>query len=273
MSNTTTRILTAVVVVPILLGFIFWGGAPFAIFVSVCMVVGIWEFYRMAELKGFTVQKVVGLTIPPAVTLALGAHHPRFAVALGVLGILSVPAIALRERDPKNSLGNSSATIMGMVYVGFLLCHAVLIREYLGERKVGIFFLLLALAGSMLCDTGAYFVGRAYGKRKLIPHISPGKTVEGSIGGIAGGIFGVYLFKVLGDLFFRTPLGWGDATLLGVLLAVVGMIGDLVESMFKRDAGVKDSGNVFPGHGGMLDRLDSPLFTLPTTFYFALYVL
>lgn len=226
----------------------------------------------MAELKGFAVHKIAGLTVPPAVAIALGAHRPLLAAALGVVGLLGVPAIALKERDPKNSLGNSSVAILGMVYVGFLLCHAVLIREYLGERRVGIFFLLLALAGSMLCDTGAYFVGRAYGKRKLIPHISPGKTVEGSIGGIAGGILGVYFFKWITDLFFATPLGWGQTTVLGIILAVVGMVGDLVESMFKRDAGVKDSGNVFPGHGGMLDRLDSPLFTLPATFYFALYV-
>lgn len=256
-----------------MLGFIFWGGLPFAVFVSGCMLVGLWEFYRMMELKGFSVQKVVGFVIPPIVAIALGAHHFRFAAALGVVGLLSVPAIELKKRDPQGSLGDSSVTVMGMVYVGFLLCHAVLIREYLGEDRVGIFFLLLSVAGSMLCDTGAYFIGRAYGKRKLSPHISPGKTVEGSIGGIAGGIFGVYLFKAIMDLFFVTPLNWKQATLLGAILAIVGMIGDLVESMFKRDAGIKDSGNIFPGHGGMLDRLDSPLFTLPVTFYFALYVL
>jgi len=140
-----------------------------------------------------------------------------------------------------------------------------------GSARVGILFVIIALAGSMICDTGAYFVGKAYGNRKLIPHISPSKTVEGCIGGLIGGVVGVCLFKGLADaFFFKTPISWKAAAALGLLLALAGMIGDLVESMMKRDAGVKDSGSVFPGHGGMLDRLDSPLFTIPVTFYFVL---
>lgn len=271
MSNTTTRIVTAAVVVPILLALIFYGGIPWAIFVAICMGIGLLEFYKMAEKKGFEPQTILGIAIPVAGTLALGSHHAVAAFSIAAGGVLLVFAIELRKPDPSDSIANAAMTLAGMVYVGFLASHAVLIREYLGKPREGILFVILALAGSMICDAGAYFIGRAYGKRKLIPHISPGKTVEGSIGGLFTGVLGVYLFKGIADLFFfQTPIGWGAATLLGLLLAVAGQVGDLVESMMKRDAGVKDSGNVFPGHGGMLDRLDSPLFTLAMTFYFVL---
>lgn len=270
MSNTTVRILTAAVVVPILLILIYIGGLPFTLFVVACMGIGLVEFYRMAENKGFQPNKLIGILVPTLGTLALGMHYPRVGLSVLGFGLLLALTINLRKPSPEGSMSSMAVTVLGMVYVG-LLAHAVLIREYSGGSRKGIFFILLALAGSMLCDSAAYFVGRAYGTKKLIPHISPGKTVQGSIGGLAGGVLGVYLFKVIADLlFYETLISWWHATLLGLLLALAGMVGDLVESMLKRDAGVKDSGNVFPGHGGMLDRLDSPLFTLTVTFYFAL---
>jgi len=273
MSNTTTRVMTAAVVVPILLVLIFLGGIPFAVLVALCTGVGQVEFYRMAIKKGFEPQTVIGTAASVAATLALGAHHHIVASGIAAGGVLLVFAVELRKPDPAGSMANFAMTLAGMIYVGFLLGHAVLMREYLGDPRLGILFVVLALAGSMICDAGAYFVGRAFGKRKLIPHISPGKTVEGSIGGLITGVLGVYLFKGIADVFFfraNSPIGWKAATLLGLLLAVAGMVGDLIESMMKRDAGVKDSGNVFPGHGGMLDRLDSPLFTITVTFYFVL---
>ena len=126
----------------------------------------------------------------------------------------------------------------------------------------------------MLCDAGAYFAGRRYGRRKLAPRISPSKSVEGAIGGLAAGTVGALLAKGVFDLFWpalSAPLGWRAAALMGLLVSVAGMIGDLVESLLKRDAHTKDSGQMLPGMGGIMDRIDSPLLGIPVMYYLMLF--
>jgi len=269
MTNTQTRVLTAVVVVPILLVLIAVGGAPWGLFVSAVAGIGAYEFYDMARARGFKPQAIAGILTSFCFCVAVTFRVPNLAFGVLVFGAFVIMTLELMRGDPKGAIENLGASFAGIIYVGVLLSHAILIRQFHGNNKLGIFFIIVALAGSFLCDTGAYFVGRAYGKRKLIPKISPGKTVEGTIGGIITGILAVCVTKGIADIFMTTGFGWSKAALLGIGITIGGIIGDLIESMLKRDAGVKDSGKIVPGHGGILDRLDSLLWAIPVTYYFA----
>jgi phosphatidate cytidylyltransferase len=134
----------------------------------------------------------------------------------------------------------------------------------------GIFFMLFTLVVVVWCDAGAYFAGRAYGRRKLAPKVSPGKTVEGAIGGILAGILGGAVAKGVFDSFWPSlsaSLDWLAVLLFGLALSVVGILGDLIESLLKRDAEKKDAGWLLPGMGGVLDRIDSPLLAIPVMYY------
>lgn len=153
--------------------------------------------------------------------------------------------------------------ILGLVYLPFLLGHLIPLR-LLPDGRQWIFMTLIVI---MSCDTFAYFVGRKIGRHKLYPAVSPNKSVEGGIGGLIGAIFAIMIVKCT----FLPILGFFDAALIGLLLGVMGQLGDLFESLLKRACQVKDSGNMIPGHGGILDRLDSLLFVFPLVYYIARY--
>jgi phosphatidate cytidylyltransferase len=177
-------------------------------------------------------------------------------IALKVL--FSPPAADLTQAAPLLGwLG------LGLLYLPLLLGHLVLLRM-LPDGKEWVFLTLLAV---MSCDTFAYFVGVRFGRRKLYPAVSPNKSREGGIGGLLGAVAAVLLAK----LTFLGQIGYPEGILLGLLLGCAGQTGDLFESLLKRACGVKDSGNIIPGHGGLLDRLDSLLFAFPVTYYAARY--
>lgn len=150
---------------------------------------------------------------------------------------------------------------IGLIYVPLLLGHLVLLRQ-LPDGRGWVFLVLFAV---MACDSLAYFSGVTFGKHKLYPEVSPKKSIEGSLGGLVGSCLGVWLAAAL----FLPSFGAEHVILVGLLLGVVGQIGDLFESLLKRACGVKDSGGIFPGHGGILDRLDSLLFAFPLAYYLA----
>ncbi len=270
MSETRTRVTTAVVLVPAILVLLFIGGLPWGVFVAVAAGIGTFEFYQMARARGYNPVAPVGIAVSVGICLALAMNDLVLAMTLLVGGTMAVSALDIRRNDPSGSIENIGASLVGIVYVGFLLSHAILLRN-IGQDGLGIFCIFLALAGCMLCDTGAYFIGRAYGKGKLIPNISPGKTDQGTIGGIVSGTAAICFITLIGGMFVDVPFGLGGAAILGVLISVGGVVGDLIESMFKRDAGVKDSGKIIPGHGGFMDRLDSLLWALPITYYFTIW--
>ena len=273
MGETLTRVVVAIVVLPIILLLVYLGGWWFTGLIAVVVAIGVWEFYRLAEAKGLHPLKALGVTGAVGGCIAVGFMHPGLGIGIFVAAVVFILAGEVGRGSVQGAIADSGVTILGMIYVGVLLTHAVLLRNYPGflDEKVGMFYVIIALGGSMLCDTAAYFVGRGFGRRKLIPRISPGKTIEGSIGGLLGGIGGVLLLKIICDLFFfKTPIGWVNIAFLGLLISISGMIGDLVESLVKRDAGAKNSGKIFPGHGGILDRLDSLLFTFPVTYYYVI---
>jgi phosphatidate cytidylyltransferase len=196
----------------------------------------------------------------------------------------------LGRRQIAESLASISGTFFGVFYVGWLLSHAVVLREFYTQvvsregpaaaqalsvvPDSGAFLLVYSLTAVYLCDTGAYFAGRAYGRRKLAPRISPSKTVEGAVGGLVAGTLGGLAMKSIFDFFWpalSACIGYSTAALFGLIIAAAGMVGDLVESLLKRDARVKDAGTLLPGMGGLLDRVDSALLGIPVTYYLMLF--
>ena len=141
--------------------------------------------------------------------------------------------------------------------------------------QTGAFLLVYCLCVVVLCDTGAYFAGRAYGKNKLAPRVSPGKTIEGAIGGVLAGTLGGLAMKGFFDLVWPTlsqSLDFVTAAIFGVIVSILGIVGDLIESLLKRDAQVKDAGSLLPGMGGILDRVDAPILGIPATYYLMLFM-
>jgi phosphatidate cytidylyltransferase len=193
----------------------------------------------------------------------------------------------LGKSQIKESLASISGTFFGVFYVGWLLSHAVALRKFHDvvegrwgasaaaglHEDVGGFLLFFTACVVIAGDAGAYFVGRAFGKRKLAPSISPNKTVEGALGALAAGLVFGLLCKGVFLAFapeLTTPLSWLGVVLLSPLLAGVGILGDLIESLLKRDARVKDTGTLLPGTGGVLDRIDSNLIGIPVMYYLLL---
>lgn len=267
------RILTAIVALPILL-YTVWSPIPyfFVALAAAAVVLALAEFYGLASKVGARPTRVIGYAAALVIAASFVAGAQGLAVAAIVsLAILSLAAGVFRSNEIKGALLSVSATIFGVIYValpGGCLIGIQMIREvsaetstvHLGSRFLTTFFALV-----MMTDTAAYYVGRAMGQHKLAPRISPGKTVEGAIGGFIGATITGPLCKY--TFFPELPLV--HALLLGALIGVVGQVGDLAESMLKRSADVKDSGTLLPGHGGMLDRIDSILFCAPLLYYYS----
>ncbi len=272
------RVATAVVGVPVILGLIVWGGPAYSLAVAAVLVVAALEFFAAADPQG----------PPPSTTIeALRLLVSRPLALLGAVGVALLVAGAHNGADWWNGAlvlaialvfltlvvrGDVSAGLRrylwiagGLVYVGFLGSHLVLLRRLAEGRD----WVIIAVFATFATDTAAYFVGRALGRVHITPRISPGKTLEGSLGGLAGGFAAVLLLNWITG----SPAGAGEAVFLALLLPPAAEIGDLAESLLKRGAGVKDAGALVPGHGGLLDRLDSILFTAPLVYYFVTWVI
>jgi phosphatidate cytidylyltransferase len=271
-----SRILTAVVVLPFLIASILIPVlAPlFVAMAAAAMVFGLYEFYVLAKKKGMQPDVVAGYLASAALfTIFYFANRTSMperldlqslVLVLILLTIGTLVAAMLRGAPFEKMLASSGATILGVLYVVLLGGHLVAVRmgfpTELSSDLLSFFFLVL-----MGSDIGAYYVGRAIGKHKLAPGISPGKTWEGVAGGLAAALS---LSAIAHFWFFpELPLKW--ALPLGVVMTMLGILGDLTESALKRGAGAKDAAKILPGHGGMLDRLDSLLFNAPLLYYFA----
>jgi phosphatidate cytidylyltransferase len=291
-SDLASRVMTAAVLVPVVLYVIITGGLLYLGVVLAFGLLGQREFYRLIEDKGARPHVGVGLAFGAAV---ICVAYPAFggsaymAMLLMTFSLLVLMVAQLRKARITEALASISGTFFGVFYVAWLLSHAVLLRffpevasyHYLPEKLYvlgftehsGIFFVIYSLAVVICCDAGAYFAGRAWGRRKLAPEISPNKSVEGALGGIVVGTAAGLVAKLVFDMFWpdlSKAIPLHTAVLFGVVLCIVGIIGDLVESLLKRDADVKDTGALLPGMGGVLDRIDAPLLALPVTYYLLL---
>lgn len=188
----------------------------------------------------------------------------RLALAfIALLFLIFALCFLFRIRDIANAAHEVSFAILAFIYIPFMLMHLVMLRQ----TRFGTEWILVIMLIVMSGDSAAYYIGSACGKNRLYPLVSPKKSIEGSLGGMAGSICGTLLAKFT---FFQ-QLSVADALVTAVVIGILGQSGDLFESMLKRSFGVKDSGTIFPGHGGVLDRLDSVLFAAPVTYYYAVY--
>jgi len=267
------RAISAAVLVPVLLIVLAIGGPAIALAIAVITAIAAVEVFRLLRAAGHDVFPALGIVL--AVTIVLDAAFPDVldgsGMLLAAIGVVLVGVASMTHQDPRHGLVAWIATVFGAFYVSLL---AFVIRlgntapavpdgapmEVLGAERGWILLLILAVWSY---DTGAYLVGRQFGRTKFMSHISPAKTVEGLVGGVvATTVVVAVLLWALG----QSPV---HALLLGPLVALSAQAGDLAESMLKRAAGAKDSGTLIPGHGGMLDRIDSFLFAAPVV---SLYV-
>ncbi len=251
-----------------------WLGVPWlTVLVLAAGVAAIWEFYRMTPANVGPLPAVLGAAWVVALLSGAQASSGRdnFLIISG--GVIAAGSFAsllwfIAFYHGASFRAGFCYLMGGPLYVGFLLAHALTLREIAGletdsAAELGRNWLLFAILVTFATDTGAYLVGRAVGSRPLAPSISPGKTWEGSLGGFVSAVAAALVLGVVFDLGITA---WQQAVIGGVV-GVVSQWGDLVESKLKRIADVKDAGSIIPGHGGLLDRLDSMLFALPAVYY------
>lgn len=273
MSELAQRVAFAVVAAPLALGVIYLGAAPLAILLSVVSALGAWEYYRIARAAGHAPLEWIGVGASALVPLLVYAYHagallvPVSAALVAVMLILAA-AIWMRGVEGRPT-GAAAVTVFGVLYTGAALSFGFALR-YLGyaiDARAGTALVALPLLLTWASDIGAYFVGRAIGGRKLIPAVSPGKTVSGAVGGLLATVLVSWLLAryVLPGVA-QLSLTHAGAVVFGLVVSVAAQVGDLAESLIKREGGVKDSSRIIPGHGGILDRFDSLLFVLPVSY-------
>lgn len=261
------RLLIAAVLIPLLYFYVTKLSALYFFFlVAAAAALSQHEFYKMYNVKGLLkylgiVLGFLTLCLAYASNNILSFKETSITDALIISFVLIACIRLFCRRNPSSSMQDISSVVIGIAYVAGLISYHLYLRDYGPEWIVILYILVWA------SDSGAFYVGRSFGKRKLYEEISPNKTVEGLIGSVAGGIIGALVFKFV--FSSAVVLTLAEAVVIGAVAGSVSVIGDLIESMFKRDAGVKDSGNLFSAHGGMLDKIDSSLFVGPVLYWMA----
>ncbi len=269
-----TRIISAVVAIIILAAVLYLGSTAVGIAVFALAIVGVFEFYRALSKSGYKPVYAVGMAaclplLYPALSANITDITDNAGLLVGISAfILTVVLLCiLIFSDGKYKVADISITFFGVFYVAFLLSFITLTRKL----NNGYLYIWLIFIGALMTDTFAYFTGVAIGKTKILPKVSPKKTLEGSIGGVIGCIAAMLLF----GYYFKAILGIElyHFALLGTICSVVSQLGDWAASAIKRQAGIKDYGKIMPGHGGVLDRVDSILFVAPVVYiYLTLFV-
>ena len=265
MNKNATRMLTGLLFGWIVLTCIIKGGLVLLAMLAVVLAFATKEYVSILNHKGFYPSlKVIYAT---EIALAVIVYFERFDLVAATLTICSMSSfmwVLFVGRQPY--IANVATTLFGMVYCGWFPLHLIFFRNLSNaEYSSGLGFVILMLISIIATDCGCYYVGTRLGKRKLAPTVSPNKSIEGAIG---GAVFSVISAEIIG---LYLGLSWYIALIAGLLCTFFAQIGDLCESLLKRDAGVKDSGDTLPGHGGFLDRTDSFALTIPIMYYFFKY--
>lgn len=251
------RILSALIGMPLIILAVWYAGIPLLLLTALIIIVGLLEMMKMLSCLGL--RPSVSLAIAGGLILLGGAYlYDGGYPGPTIIVVLFLHLIAAVFFYPRYSLVDGAGTLMGTLYVG-LLSYFYLLRNL----PHGWIWLVFMLAGTWASDTFAYIIGKTLGRRRIAPAVSPRKTMEGALGGIFGSLFSAYIFALIYP-FISLP----HILLLGLLVGIAAEFGDLVESTFKRQADLKDAGSLIPGHGGVLDRFDSMLFTAPLVYYY-----
>ncbi|MBI4747108.1 MAG: phosphatidate cytidylyltransferase [Acidobacteria bacterium] len=270
MTNLQQRVVAGLIALPLLFWSI-WLGSPyfFGGLVLVTTLLGLHEFFLLVEKIGFSPVRPAGFGALLVIEGLFFFNQPGsdwFLITIGTsLTLMMIWSILTSKttEDFQKVLVSHATTLFGVLYVGFLASFLIRLKlvspPRIGSQLLSLFFMVI-MAG----DTFAYFTGRALGRHKLAPTISPGKTIEGSCGGIVGSIG----FALLARFWFFPQLPLTHAIALAIVMNIVGQLGDLYESLLKRGSGTKDAAAIIPGHGGLLDRLDSLLFNAPILYYY-----
>ena len=302
MSELARRILFAAAAIPIAVAIIWVGDAALAALLGIIAAIGAWELFRIARAGGALPLERLGIPLAAAIPLIVHAHRLGIAnasfdsrpslgeglgsavniVARGIVApftlnltgaavvVLVIFAVAIWTRGVEGRpLTAVAVTVFGIIYTGGMLSYGYAIRyhPYAVGPAAGTALIFLPLLLTWAQDTGAYAVGRTMGKRKLIPKVSPGKTVEGAVGGIVVTVLVCWAYVRFALVpYAQLALSPADTIVFAIVISVAAQVGDLAESLVKREAGVKDSSHIIPGHGGVLDRFDSLLFVLPVAY-------
>ncbi len=258
----TQRIITILWGLPILIAAVWFGTPWFTILLILWGILATYEFYRLANVK-LSPLNYLGLIFTGIIIASPEYDQLQLPVLLTASIIITLLWLLIRHRT--NNFTNWGWTIAGIFYIGWLLQFLISLRLISSGRE----WVFLALLTTFASDTTAYLIGKRFGRHFLIPAISPGKTWEGTTAGIIASVIVALIFH----LFSLLPLNYAHAILLGVLISIFGQLGDLIESLLKRNMGVKDSGNLLVGHGGFLDRLDSVVFAGVVVYYYATWVI
>ncbi len=274
-SNLTQRVLFAVVAIPVAVAVVWWGGWPLAALLGVVAALGVRELYDLAARSGTMALRPNGELVAGAMPLLVYAVISDAGLAqwmadwwpyLGALLLVAwLIGLLLARRSDQSPLAALSITMFGVAYTSLLPSFLLAIRHgHHGTSSwAGTAMVFFPLVVVWVCDSAAMFGGKAIGGPKLAPSISPGKTRSGGIAGLIGGVLMAPLFALVIFPQVGVTLSLGAALMMALVWSVVGQLGDLAESLFKREAGVKDSSNLIPGHGGILDRFDALYLVIP----------
>ena len=270
LNKNATKMLTGFIFGTIAMACIMYGGIALLLLLLFIVFIASKEYVKILEHKGF--YPSLKIIYASELILALIMYFDRkeyVASALVLCTLASFMWVLFRGRQPY--IANVATTILGFVYCGYFPLHLLLLRDISSaDFHDGLGFVVMMFTAVMLTDVGCYYAGTKFGKHKLAPVISPNKTIEGSIGGMICAIIGAMTIGWFISMWFE-PVPWYISLFAGLSCTVFGQIGDLSESLIKRDAGVKDSGDSLPGHGGFLDRTDSYIFAIPVMYYFCKY--
>ncbi|MEE9536676.1 MAG: phosphatidate cytidylyltransferase [Desulfobacterales bacterium] len=263
------RWITGLIALPFLIFLVYKGGVLFTILISIAGLVALWEYYRIVfNGEDKPISNIIllwGYGINFAIIWSTCLVGPDLSVSVIGLNLIVVALISLFQfKTDQTVLDVVIKQLQGIIYIPVLLSFLVLIRE----GSSGMIWVFVLLAVIFAGDTGAYYVGSYLGRHKLSPAVSPGKTIEGSIGGLAVNL----VLGGVGKYFFLSGLPWGLSLLFFLTVGIAGQVGDLFESELKRSSGIKDSGGILPGHGGILDRIDALLFASPVAYIFIRFI-
>ena len=271
MNELTKRIIVAAIGIPLGIILMYFGGIVFNIVILLISLVAIWEFYELAKKKGYPAEYQLGIAlgiipmIPYMIFTIQGdlLNTPKTPEEIGLvlfvcIFILLLVPLFLLFKKKENYLAVIGVTFMGFFYVSLPFFFLVLLRNL----DNGFYWTILTFATIWICDSAAFFFGRKFGKHKLAPSISPNKSIEGAVTGF---VVSAASF-ILAANYLISEVSLIKVTVIGIVIGIFGQLGDLIESKLKRDVGVKDSSNIIPGHGGILDRFDSIIFVIPFVY-------